>query len=165
MLIYFVYMWSGVWVPAIPSWEKEFCYKMGSFNTWKDFLNAKEQTRYADKILEWDDSAAEDAFINAKKLFFARINNDDHHHHDSPLHDPDLYTDQISWDDDPDDDDQVKSELLRELESAAAARKCEDEHDEEVCRIEIQDIKATGWEQEQVYFATDKCKTGLIVGR
>ncbi|XP_075520147.1 uncharacterized protein LOC142553638 [Primulina tabacum] len=82
----------------IPQWEKDFCLEVGLF-TWKHFLEAKQHTKNHHKVLRWDDSAAEEAFSVAKCRYLARIN-------DLPyadirlLMDPNMFIDEIKWDDD-----------------------------------------------------------------
>ncbi|KAK6141532.1 hypothetical protein DH2020_024724 [Rehmannia glutinosa] len=155
-------------VPAIPSWEKEFCYKIGLFK-WENFLEAKKNTWLDEKVMDWNDSAAKEAFDNAKNMFFANINNNGrlsqekaNTTYNSQLPSPDLYIDEINWDDDG--DHQVNQEILREIEMASVK-------DLQMCsNIPILDMKptATGWEDddgvEKVYFSSGKVLTGLIVG-
>ncbi|KAI3450005.1 hypothetical protein Pfo_006670 [Paulownia fortunei] len=144
-----------VWMPAVPSWEKEFCYKIGSF-TWENFLEAKKKTRFAEKIIDWNDSAAEAAFHNAKNLFFARINGLSTA--DYSLPGPDLYIDEIDW-----DDHELNPEVLHEILELARVESDGDEEDH--YRIPVQDMKPTGWEDDvEVYFSSGKVLTGLIVG-
>lgn len=142
-------------MPKVPSWEKEFCYRIGLFR-WENFLEAKKLTGFAHKILEWNDSAAEEAFHRTKNRFFAMLNglpNPD----ESNIPSPDLYIDEIDWDDDDDDDDKVNSELFDGLELARGESSEEEEEKKEkenenrdyvpdYYHIRFEDIKPTGWD-------------------
>ncbi|KAG8370997.1 hypothetical protein BUALT_Bualt13G0041300 [Buddleja alternifolia] len=150
-----------VWMPAVPSWEKEFCYKIGSF-TWENFLEAKKATIFGEKVFEWDDSAAKEAFDSAKNRFFAQING-------LPIPDesdpnPDLYIDEI------DSEAETDSELLHELELAkeyVSVDQEEENRNEYVpdwYHIPIEDIKPTGWDIEDEEFSGGKVLTGLVIG-
>lgn len=55
----------------IPCWEKEFCYKIGSFE-WERFLEAKRNVQHYSNIMEWNDSAGKQAFRIAKRRFYAQ---------------------------------------------------------------------------------------------
>ena len=123
-------------MPKIPKWEREFCYKIGSF-TWENFIEAKKQTRFFYKITDWNDSAVEEAFLRSKYRFFAMINgvvvnSDDLN--------PDLYIDEIHWDEPDGHDDGFDRANISDTE--------DEEEDEEVNAINVSylDIKPTGWE-------------------
>ncbi|KAL6503017.1 hypothetical protein OROHE_024185 [Orobanche hederae] len=90
---------NRVWVPAIPSWEKDFCNKIGLFK-WEDFIEAKKSTRFDNKIMEWNDAEAKAAFHRAKSRFYAKINNLPYPDHDESISGPDLYIDNIDWEHD-----------------------------------------------------------------
>ncbi|KAF8395768.1 hypothetical protein HHK36_019719 [Tetracentron sinense] len=47
-----------------------------------------------ENVVQWNDSASEEAFHNAKKRFWAEINGLPH---DVPLPDPDMYIDEVDW--------------------------------------------------------------------
>ncbi|KAL3621987.1 hypothetical protein CASFOL_034183 [Castilleja foliolosa] len=108
---------NGVCVPDIPLWEKEFCYEIGSF-TWKHFLDAKKNAidYSSEKIMEWDDSAAEEAFHNAKKMFYAEKFNWPSVISGVNDYSPDLYIDEIKWDDDD------REQLLRDRDAKKILR-------------------------------------------
>ncbi|KAF8395773.1 hypothetical protein HHK36_019724 [Tetracentron sinense] len=78
---------------SVPSWEKQFCYLVGSI-PWEKLLETKKAMSYHEKVVQWNDSASEEAFHNAKKRFWAAING-------LPcgisLPDPDIYIDEIDW--------------------------------------------------------------------
>ncbi|KZV56459.1 hypothetical protein F511_08357, partial [Dorcoceras hygrometricum] len=83
---------------GIPSWEKAFCLQAGSFTTWENFLKAKKHSEKFPKVLQWDDSGAEEAFHTAKNRYFARINGLPYTT-GGRLMDPDIFNDEIEWDD------------------------------------------------------------------
>ncbi|XP_031477318.1 uncharacterized protein LOC116248582 isoform X1 [Nymphaea colorata] len=84
----------GYWKPTVPSWEKEFCARV-CFIPWSKVLETKKVMSLFANVVQWDDSAGEEAFTNAKKRFWAKIN-------DLPcdvsLPDPDIFIDRIDWD-------------------------------------------------------------------
>ncbi|XP_048137975.1 uncharacterized protein LOC115737651 [Rhodamnia argentea] len=84
---------TGNWRPAVPSWEKEFCRLVGSV-PWRKLVEAKRYIHLHDKVLKWDDLAAEEAFRDAKARFWAGING-------TPcsisLPDPNLHIDEVDW--------------------------------------------------------------------
>eukprot|EP01018_Ginkgo_biloba_P038673 Gb_11750 [translate_table: standard] len=83
---------TGFWKPTVPSWEKEFCKSVGL--PWKDLCDAKRLIDEDGKVLRWEDSAAEEAFIHAKKRYWAKCNGI---RCESSLLNPDLYIDEIDW--------------------------------------------------------------------
>jgi hypothetical protein len=97
---------SGSWQPTVPSWEKRFCYSVGSI-PWRKLLETKRFMYLYENVVQWNDSAGEEAFHNAKNRFWAEING-------LPcnisLPDPDIYIDQIDW------NSNVDPELLLDLE-------------------------------------------------
>uniref|UniRef100_A0A6N2M5V9 Uncharacterized protein n=1 Tax=Salix viminalis TaxID=40686 RepID=A0A6N2M5V9_SALVM len=78
---------------GIPSWEKKFCSLIGSV-PWRKVVDAKKYMYCHGNILNWDDSAGEEAFHNAKNRFWAEINGVSCVI--SPP-DPNLYIDEINW--------------------------------------------------------------------
>ncbi|XP_073128393.1 uncharacterized protein [Henckelia pumila] len=82
------------WQPVVPLWEKEFCKVVGSLD-WDTLSQMKKFTHLYDNVINWNDSAGEEAFSNAKKRFWAQKNGLPC---DIPLPDPDVYIDQIDWD-------------------------------------------------------------------
>ncbi|KZV38323.1 hypothetical protein F511_25810 [Dorcoceras hygrometricum] len=82
------------WQPTVPSWEKEFCKVVGSLD-WDTLLQMKKFVHLYDNVINWNDSAGEEAFFNAKKRFWARKNGLPC---DIPLPDPDSCIDRIDWD-------------------------------------------------------------------
>ncbi|KAL3632517.1 hypothetical protein CASFOL_025501 [Castilleja foliolosa] len=88
------------WHRTVPKWEKEFCKVVGSLD-WETLLQMKKFTHMYEDVINWNDSAGEEAFYNAKKRFWAEINGLYCH---LPLPDPDLYIDNINWDSEIDTD-------------------------------------------------------------
>ncbi|KAK4356499.1 hypothetical protein RND71_025470 [Anisodus tanguticus] len=130
------------WIPrpVIPSWEKEFCLKIGSF-TWENFLYRKKCICHFEKVLNWSDLAAEEAFQHAKNKFYVEFHNFPFVETFKP--NPDLYIDEIDWNSD------IDPKLLEELE--LALMKPEEEEDQDL--IPIEEIIPTGC----------KVLTGLII--
>ncbi|KAL6987221.1 hypothetical protein U1Q18_012972 [Sarracenia purpurea var. burkii] len=96
----------GNWQPTVPSWEKKFCTVIGAV-PWRKVLENKKFIHLYDNVLKWNDSAGEEAFINAKNRFWAEINGLPCA---IPLPDPDVYIDKIDW------NSKVDPELLLDLE-------------------------------------------------
>ncbi|KAE8679332.1 U4/U6 small nuclear ribonucleoprotein PRP4-like protein-like [Hibiscus syriacus] len=94
------------WQPIVPSWEKKFCTLVGSV-LWRKLIETKRFMYLYDNVVQWNDSAGEEAFRNAKNRFWAEINGLPC---DIILPDPDSYTDKIDW------DSEIDSELLMDLE-------------------------------------------------
>ncbi|XP_058107210.1 uncharacterized protein LOC131250860 [Magnolia sinica] len=89
---------SGPWhpsvPPSVPSWEKRFCSSVCSI-PWRKLCETKKMMEYCYKnIVDWNDSAGEEALQNAKARFWATING-------LPcnisLPDPDMYIDEVDW--------------------------------------------------------------------
>ncbi|KAK2651918.1 hypothetical protein Ddye_011774 [Dipteronia dyeriana] len=99
----------------VPSWEKRFCAKVGLIS-WEKFLEGKKYMHIFKNVVDWNDSAGEEAFRNAKSRFWARIN---YLPCDIPLPDPDTYINDIDWNSDAD------PESILELEGVP------DSHDQE----------------------------------
>ncbi|KAK8619087.1 hypothetical protein V6N13_133054 [Hibiscus sabdariffa] len=96
----------ATWQPTVPKWEKKFCVLVGSVPWWK-LLEAKRFMYLYDNVVQWNDSACEEAFHNAKNRFWAKINGLPC---DIRLPDPDSYIDKIDW------DSEIDPELLLDLE-------------------------------------------------
>ncbi|KAG2293391.1 hypothetical protein Bca4012_005626 [Brassica carinata] len=91
---------------SVPAWEKDFCAKLGSV-PWSNFFEAKRFMHLYERVVQWDDSAGEDAFNKAKSHYWAEINGVSC---DLPLPDSDVYIDDVDW------DAQVDNELVLDLE-------------------------------------------------
>lgn len=77
---------------AVPSWEKRFCTSV-CLIPWGRIVGAKITLGAYKNIAEWDDSAAFEAFQNAKSRYWAYINNLPC---DIPLPDPDMYIEKVN---------------------------------------------------------------------
>ncbi|XVF56225.1 hypothetical protein PTKIN_Ptkin06aG0101400 [Pterospermum kingtungense] len=99
----------ATWQPTVPSWEKKFCSLVGSV-PWQKLLEAKRFMYLYDNVVQWNDSAGEEAFYNAKNRFWAEINGLPC---EIKLPDPDSYIDKIDW------DCKIDPELLLDLERDA----------------------------------------------
>lgn len=84
---------SGFCKDGIPYWEKQFCTLVGSIPWWK-VADAKRYMYGNSNVLDWNDSAGEEAFQNAKQRFWADINGLSC---DISLPDPSIYIDEIDW--------------------------------------------------------------------
>ncbi|KDP26199.1 hypothetical protein JCGZ_22445 [Jatropha curcas] len=84
---------QGSWQPTIPSWEKRFCYSVGLV-PWRKLLETKKSMYLYENVVQWNDSAGEEAFHNAKNRFWAKINGLPC---DISLPDPDIYIDEVDW--------------------------------------------------------------------
>lgn len=62
---------------------------------WEKICEAKKRLTIYEKVANWDDSAGEDAFKNAKTRYWATINGLPCH---IPLPDPDAYIDVVDHD-------------------------------------------------------------------
>ncbi|KAK9283090.1 hypothetical protein L1049_011320 [Liquidambar formosana] len=109
---------SGFWQNSVPSWEKKFCFLVGSV-PWQKVVDAKKFMYCHNDVLNWDDSAGEEAFHNAKKRFWAEING---LYCDISLPDPDIYIDDIDWN--PDIDPALILDLDREYVAPDEEEKC-----------------------------------------
>ncbi|KAI3425605.1 Cytokinin dehydrogenase [Psidium guajava] len=74
---------------------------------WAKIVYSKTLLSYHDNICHWDDSAAEEAFQNAKKRFWADVNGLPC---DISLPDPDSYMDKINW------NQAIDPELIKDLD-------------------------------------------------
>ncbi|KAK6127305.1 hypothetical protein DH2020_038968 [Rehmannia glutinosa] len=93
--------------PTVPSWEKDFCRVVGALD-WETLLQMKKCMHFYDNVINWNDSAGEEAFCNAKRRYWAEING---FPCDIPFPDPDLYIEKINW------DSKTNPELLPDSES------------------------------------------------
>jgi hypothetical protein len=94
------------WQPTVPKWEKKFCTSVGAV-PWSKLLETKRNMYMYDNIVQWNDSAGEEAFHNAKNRFWAEIND---FPCNIPLPDPDTYIEEIDW------NSKIDPELLLDLE-------------------------------------------------
>lgn len=137
------------WQPTVPSWEKKFCTSVGSV-PWGKLLETKRFMYLYENVVQWNDSAVEEAFHNAKTRFWAKIN-------DLPcdisLPDPDVYIDEIDWNSDAD------PELLLDLEREPTDME-EVDKDKKVVNLNSalllnQSFSCTGWGDAEQNFKKD----------
>ncbi|XP_052173961.1 uncharacterized protein LOC127789187 [Diospyros lotus] len=100
------------WQPTVPNWEKRFCYEVGRM-PWKKFLDSKRFITLFKDVLNWNDTAGEEAFHDAKERYWAKINGLPC---DIPLPDPDMYIDKIDW------NAPIDPELMLDLEQNSKAQ-------------------------------------------
>ncbi|XP_014500269.1 uncharacterized protein LOC106761253 [Vigna radiata var. radiata] len=96
------------WQDGIPVWEKKYCTTVGLV-PWQKIVDSKTLICCHSNVSEWNDSAAEEAFKNAKKRYWAKINSLSC---DISLPDPDTYTDQIDW------NPSIDPDLIKEIDGA-----------------------------------------------
>ncbi|RDX81329.1 hypothetical protein CR513_38005, partial [Mucuna pruriens] len=95
------------WQDGIPLWEKKYCTIVGLV-AWQKIVDSKMFKYCHSNVFDWNDSAAEEGFQNAKKCYWAKINSLPC---DISLPDPDTYIDQIDW------NPYVDPELIKEIDS------------------------------------------------
>ncbi|PON47916.1 hypothetical protein PanWU01x14_240900 [Parasponia andersonii] len=95
-----------IWQSTVPLWEKKFCSSVGSV-PWRKVLDSKKYMYLHHNVVEWNDSACEEAFNNAKRRFYAKINCLPC---EISLPDPDIYIDNIDW------NSEIDHELYLDLE-------------------------------------------------
>ncbi|PIN17695.1 hypothetical protein CDL12_09640 [Handroanthus impetiginosus] len=111
-------------------------------------------------------NSAEEAFHNAKNSFFAELHGLPNPNQ-SCISNPDLYIDEIDWDNN--DDDKVIN-INSELGGSVSSGEDEDDDDDGYdvvdykYDIRIEDINPTGWDIDVEEFSAGKVLTGLLVG-
>jgi hypothetical protein len=128
----------------VPLWEKKFCASIGSV-PWGKLIEVKRYMCLHPNVVNWDDSAAKEAFNNAKNRFWAEINDIPC---DIPLPDPSIYIDDIDW------NASVDTELYLDVEREAEARRNIEEKGEEVVILGSslfldQSLTGPGWGDEE----------------
>lgn len=73
-------------------WEIDFCKSVRV--PWQKVVTAKKYMYCHENVVKWDDSAGEEAFHNAKRRYWEKINGLPC---ETPLPDPDVYIDEIDW--------------------------------------------------------------------
>ncbi|KAK7823108.1 hypothetical protein CFP56_035908 [Quercus suber] len=146
----FTHLVSDNWQSSVPSWEKEFCLLIGSV-PWRKLLETKKCMYLYDNVVQWNDSAGEEAFCNAKKRYWAGING-------LPcnisLPDPDIYIDKVDW------NSSIDPELLLDLEQEQETPN-EVDKDEKVVilgdSLLNKSFSCTGWgeDEEELQKAAD----------
>lgn len=104
----------------IPSWEKRFCALIGKV-PWRKIVDTKKFAFCYGNVVDWNDSAAEEAFHNAKKRFWEKMNG---FYCEISLPDPDTYIDDIDWSPD------IDPQLIKELELEYFPPDDEEQNDE-----------------------------------
>ncbi|XXG86016.1 hypothetical protein AAC387_Pa11g1008 [Persea americana] len=98
---------SGLsWQPTVPAWEKEFCSSVCRI-PWRKICETRRVMSFYKNVVEWNDSAGEEALHNAKTRFWAEINGLPC---DISLPDPDIYIDAVDW------NSYIDPELLLDLD-------------------------------------------------
>jgi hypothetical protein len=93
---------------SVPMWEKKFCTDACAV-PWAKLCEAKRLMTLYKSVVDWDDSAALEAFNDAKARFCAVYHGQ---HYDIPLPDPDMFIDIIN------PDEYVDLELVADLEKS-----------------------------------------------
>ncbi|CAH9133293.1 unnamed protein product [Cuscuta epithymum] len=170
-----------LWRPVVPQpWEREFCLQAtgGLYRSWNKFLEAKKYVHLDDKIMRWDDTAAEEAFNYYKAMFYAAkfklsdgppttypgISHSFQPPVDDETIDGDEFDDKVKVNDFDDDG------LFGSANDIAESDK--EEEDGDYCcgmnnvqeSMRIEDIKPTGWDVEPYQYGAPNNLTGLIVG-
>ncbi|XP_010922225.1 uncharacterized protein [Elaeis guineensis] len=121
----------GSEILSVPLWEKKFCTCVGAI-PWKRFCENKKFMGMYKNVIQWDDSAALEAFQNAKARFFAEYNG---FHCNIPPPDPNLYIDEV------DQDAIVDPDLVADLDKPPPAS------------IDVDNTATNGWDS---FIFTDK---------
>ncbi|XP_071931871.1 uncharacterized protein [Coffea arabica] len=74
------------------SWEIDFCKSVRV--PWQKVVTTKKYMYCHENVVKWDDSAGEEAFHNAKRRYWEKINGLPC---ETPLPDQDVYIDEIDW--------------------------------------------------------------------
>ncbi|PWA93330.1 hypothetical protein CTI12_AA072120 [Artemisia annua] len=101
----------------VSSWEERF---VTSSIPWKQFLEAKKYAYLYNNVLNWEDSAAEEAFKTAKDAFYANLQGIPY---DVKSHDPDCYNNKIDW------NSQENNDLIRDFESEHVVEDIDSNHE------------------------------------
>ncbi|KAL2597449.1 hypothetical protein GLYMA_11G149400v4 [Glycine max] len=96
------------WQDGIPLWEKKYCTIVGLVPRQK-IVDSKMFVYCHSNVFDWNDSAAEEAFQNAKSHYWAKINSLPC---DISLPDPDTYINQIDW------SPYIDPDLIKEIDGA-----------------------------------------------
>ncbi|KAK1364332.1 hypothetical protein POM88_039893 [Heracleum sosnowskyi] len=148
---------APVWRPCLPSWEKEFTSKIGDIK-WAEFAENKKSIFLYKNVLDWNDTACEEAFTAAKKRFW-----DHYRGYESEvlLPDPDMHIDKnIDWTSGPDGNKEDEDPMVSISEA-------EDDFSNsgvmDLPSLGIEQIVPTGWDVDDVPDTADLL-TGLVVG-
>ncbi|KAK1372852.1 hypothetical protein POM88_029045 [Heracleum sosnowskyi] len=148
-----------IWRPCIPSWEKEFTSKIGNIK-WEDFVEARKQISTHKKIMDWKDSACEEAFTVAKKRFWDNYNG---YESEVSLPDPDVHIDKdIDWNSEPPENGEDEDPMLS-ISDAEDDVSVWNQMPRTLPPLGTEYIDPTGWEDVVDPEITDLL-TGLVVG-
>ncbi|KAL1813523.1 hypothetical protein ACET3Z_023588 [Daucus carota] len=130
---------GGDWQQTVPSWEKKFCTSICKV-PWNRIVDAKKYMHCHDNVVNWDDTAAKEAFDNAKMRYYAET-------HGLPceieMPDPDEYIDEIDWDCRVDQD--LLHDLVKKPVDVDTARKRENIVIFGDSFLQDQGFSSTGW--------------------
>lgn len=141
--------------PSVPNWEKKFCWEVGSV-PWKKIVESKKHINIFDRVINWNDSACEDAFEKAKLRYWLKITGQPQ---TISLPNPDMFIDKnIDWNAESD------PEILRGLEEDDEEEEEKEKENVNVVNsfdVPLHLIKPTGWDLYE-----PKCHflTGMVVG-
>lgn len=111
---------------------------------WETLLHMKKFMHLYSNVIEWNDSAGEEAFRNAKKRYWAEKNG---FSCDIPLPDPDLYIDEIDW------NAEIDPQLSPDLESDPVIPNAEEDYDPVIIfgdsLVPDQALTPTGWGDDE----------------
>ncbi|KAL6009972.1 hypothetical protein ACLOJK_000403 [Asimina triloba] len=147
----------GPWYPSVPSWEKRFCTSV-CLIPWRKVCETQKMMQYCyQNIVEWDDSAGEEALKNAKERYWASINGLPC---DLSLPDPDMYIDEVEW------DCTIDPQLIADLEWQPSVTDVEDKdekHDAWCHGWDDRPVPCTGWGDEPELTVIDNNNEGVGV--
>ncbi|XP_062117895.1 uncharacterized protein LOC133831553 [Humulus lupulus] len=153
-----------IWQSTVPKWEKDFCATVGSV-PWGKLLDTKKYIHLYENVIDWNDSASEEAFIQAKNRFWAYING---FTSEIALPDPDIYIDEVDW------NSEIDPELFLDLERQPEQTD-HNSDDEKVLilsnaqnlnniELGIDDICPTGWGDDEEEVKVDTSIPSLNPG-
>ncbi|OAY63151.1 hypothetical protein ACMD2_13334 [Ananas comosus] len=134
---------------SVPLWEKKFCTYVCDI-PWKRLCETKRFMSMYKNIVQWDDSAALEAFQNAKARFHAEYHG---LHCDIPLPNPDMYIDEV------DPNAIIDPDLIADLESqppAPADRDNSAPNGWDSFTYTDKPIPATGWDDAEPNAVSDQ---------
>lgn len=126
----------GEFYSSAPSWVRTFCTSVCRV-PWRKICNARRMIFTYKNVGEWDDSAGQEAFENAKARYWARIN---HLPCDLTLPDPYMYIDKVNF------DTFLDPELAEDLERCAFNP--DTDNQSEISRLDTvapEPVPTTGW--------------------
>ncbi|KAL7604083.1 hypothetical protein Lser_V15G15578 [Lactuca serriola] len=103
------FKFRGAWKNEELPWEERFCLSVGI--PWEKIVNAKNYMNCYDNVINWNDSAGEASFSEAKNRFWAKIN-EIPIDKSQPNLDPDMYNHDIDW------NPEIDLELIKDLDRA-----------------------------------------------